>query len=79
MKIRNINEKYGDAIEFDSVEEMEQSILACGAEAHLPDDGLREGRDYDLVPDSTNAALDTKDMVVTLLMLFRVLLEKQQK
>jgi len=42
--IVNVNESLGDAVEFDSVEEMEQAILECGYE--LPEDGLKIGRDY---------------------------------
>ena len=43
--IKNINDTYGDPIEFDTVEEMEQAIEACGYA--LPYDGLVEGRDYE--------------------------------
>jgi len=47
MKIKNINENFGDSIEFDSVEEMEATVEACGYE--LPADGLLEGRDFENV------------------------------
>jgi len=42
---KNINEKFGDEIEFDTVEEMAAAIMACGYE--LPSDGLKENRDYE--------------------------------
>lgn len=42
--IRNINEQFGDPVDFENVEEMEQAILACGYE--LPEDGLQEDRDF---------------------------------
>ena len=44
--IRNINEKWGDAIRFDTVEAMEDAIEACGYT--LPDDGLQQGIDYEI-------------------------------
>jgi len=44
---RNINENYGDQISFNNLDEMAAAIEACGYE--LPEDGLREGRDYELV------------------------------
>jgi hypothetical protein len=47
MKVRNINEAYGMRVEFDSVEEMKQGFAACGY--NLPEDGLIEGRDYEVV------------------------------
>jgi len=46
-KIRNINEAFGDAIEFASVEEMAVSVQACGYE--IPADGLVESRDYEVI------------------------------
>jgi hypothetical protein len=46
-KIRNINEAFGESVEFDSVNEMIQAIYNCGYE--LPEDGLVEGRDYEQV------------------------------
>lgn len=45
--IRSINENYGDPIEMESVEEMAEIIKQCGYE--LPEDGLKEGRDYEVV------------------------------
>lgn len=45
--IRNINSAFGDSVEFLSVDEMEQAILNCGY--NIPEDGLREGRDYEEV------------------------------
>ena len=47
--IRNINDSYGDPITFASVEEMADAIRECGYE--IPEDGLREGRDYEEVDD----------------------------
>lgn len=46
-KIRNINENYGDVVEFSSVEEMATTIRACGYD--LPEDGLKEDRDYEVI------------------------------
>lgn len=45
-KIRNINESFGESIEFDSIEEMEASIESMG---YMPEDGLKGGRDYETV------------------------------
>ncbi len=42
--IQNINDVWGDPVEFDSVAEMEKAILSCHFE--LPEGGLKEGRDY---------------------------------
>jgi hypothetical protein len=47
MTIKNINEKFGDPVEFESVEEMAQAIRDCGYD--LPADGLVEGRDYEVI------------------------------
>jgi hypothetical protein len=47
MTIKNINSDLGDAVTFSSVEEMAAAVIACGYE--LPDDGLVEGRDYEVV------------------------------
>lgn len=47
MKIRNINDNFGDAIEFASIDEMEQAINDCGYE--IPVDGLKENRDYEII------------------------------
>ena len=44
MSIKNINENFGDPVEFNNVEEMETAIKGCGYS--IPDDGLIEGRDY---------------------------------
>lgn len=45
----NINENYGDQIEFDSLEDMKEGIQECGYD--IPSDGLQEGRDYKLTYD----------------------------
>lgn len=45
--VRNINSNYGDSIEFNTVEELGEAIQQCGYD--LPDDGLVEGRDYEIV------------------------------
>lgn len=45
--IRNINESFGDCIEFDTVEDMAMAIRDCGYEP--PEDGLVEGRDYEII------------------------------
>jgi hypothetical protein len=47
MKIRNINEAFGESVEFDSVNEMIQAICNCGYA--LPADGLIESRDYEVI------------------------------
>jgi hypothetical protein len=44
MMIVNINEAFGDSVEFDTVQEMAECIQLSGYD--LPFDGLREGRDY---------------------------------
>ena len=45
--IKNINEDYGMPEFFESVEEMEKVISECMFD--LPADGLKEGRDYEVV------------------------------
>jgi len=45
--IRNINEQFGDIIEFESVDEMVCAIESCGYT--VPEDGLLEGRDYETI------------------------------
>lgn len=45
VKIRNINETFGVEGEFDTVDEMFAAIVASGYE--IPEDGLREGQDYE--------------------------------
>ena len=45
--IRNINEALGDPILTDSVESLARDIVAGGKA--LPADGLKEGRDYDVI------------------------------
>ena len=47
MTIKNTNEKFGDSIEFFSIREMETAIENSGYE--LPEDGLVENRDYEVV------------------------------
>lgn len=49
--IRNINDAYGDVVEFADVQEMEETILACGYA--VPSYGLKEGRDYETIDDGT--------------------------
>lgn len=44
--IKNINEDFGDPILFDTVEEMAAELEKLG---YMPDDGLVEGRDYEVV------------------------------
>lgn len=44
--IRNINEKFGDSVLFDDIEQMRDCINDLG---YLPVDGLTEGRDYEIV------------------------------
>lgn len=48
---RNINENFGDPIEFETLAEMAQAIRDCGYE--LPEDGLQEGRDYEIIDNIT--------------------------
>lgn len=45
--IRNINDAYGDAVEFETVEEMKQAIEEMGYT--IPEDGLKESRDYEVI------------------------------
>lgn len=45
MSIRNVNPAYGDAVVMRSPAEMARLIQKCGYS--LPDDGLKEGRDYE--------------------------------
>jgi len=45
--IKNINDEYGMPEIFESVEEMAQAISECMFD--LPADGLKEGRDYEVV------------------------------
>ena len=45
--IRSINEALGDPVLTDSVESLARDILASGGV--LPPDGLKEGRDYDVI------------------------------
>ncbi len=44
MKILNINEKFGDPVEFNSLKEMEDSVRTCGYP--IPKTGLQENIDY---------------------------------
>ena len=44
MLVRNINTAFGDSIEFDSLEEMQEAIEELG---YMPEDGLKEGRDFE--------------------------------
>lgn len=53
MAIRNINPELGDRVTFESVEEMEQAIReleSLNGGEWMPEDGLREGRDYEVIP-----------------------------
>ena len=53
--IRNINTEFGDSVEFESVEEMEQAIReleSMNGGEWMPEDGLREGRDYEVLPNA---------------------------
>ena len=45
--IVNINEFFGDSAQFSNAAEMAQCILDCGYD--LPEDGLKEGRDYEVI------------------------------
>jgi hypothetical protein len=47
MRIKNINPDFGDTVEFASISEMQKAIVACGYA--IPADGLKEGRDYDIM------------------------------
>lgn len=44
--IKNINEDFGDPVLFSTVEEMAAELEKLG---YMPDDGLVEGRDYEVV------------------------------
>lgn len=53
MAIRNINPELGDNVIFESVEEMEQAIRELESKnggEWMPEDGLKEGRDYEALP-----------------------------
>ena len=58
MRIKNINECWGDPVSFDSVEEMAAAITNCGME--LPEDGLVEGRDYMVLEDAAKVILTSQ-------------------
>lgn len=45
-EIVNINPAFGDSVKFDGVEDMTECVNNLG---YLPEDGLKEGRDYDFV------------------------------
>jgi hypothetical protein len=47
MTIRNINSAFGMSVNFDTVDEMATAIQASGYD--LPEDGLKNGRDYEVV------------------------------
>lgn len=47
MTIRNINDRFGEAVEFASVEEMAAELREMGYQSE--DGELREGRDYEVV------------------------------
>lgn len=47
MSIKNANPSYGDTVEFETPDEMAKAIIDCGYE--LPEDGPKEGRDYDVI------------------------------
>jgi len=47
--VKNINENLGDPVVFDTVEDMAAELENLG---YLPDDGLIEGRDYEVVEES---------------------------
>jgi len=52
--IRNINESFGESITFETVEGMEAGIreldrINKGEGYAIPEDGLREGRDYETI------------------------------
>ena len=51
--IKNINENFGDPEFFDTVEDMERAIHELDelnpGEGYWPEDGLVEGRDYEVV------------------------------
>lgn len=57
MKIRNINDKFGDAIEFEAQTELQcridmaQCVSACGPECAITDDDLALGVDYEVIED----------------------------
>lgn len=55
MTIKNTNERYGDAVEFENVAAMENAIRACGYT--LPEDGLQQGRDFEVVEDGSDYAV----------------------
>lgn len=44
--VKNINPCFGDSCEFDSVQDMSAAIAELG---YMPEDGLKQGRDYEFV------------------------------
>ena len=54
-KIVNINDKWGDPIEFDSVEEMEDAIRKSGYD--IPEGGLKVGVDYEEILESNSEVM----------------------
>ena len=52
--IKNINETFGEEIEFTTVEEMAPAIFDSGN--NLPVDGLTEGRDFEVMKNATMKA-----------------------
>ena len=52
MKVRNINPKLGDSVEFDSLEEMISALKSCGSdELSTHADNLVDGVDYEEIDD----------------------------
>ena len=54
MKIRNINDEFGDPIIFETLSDMSEQITAMG---WMPDGGLVEGVDYEVVDSEIEAAV----------------------
>ena len=50
--IRNINDCFGDRVEFDDIREFADCILLSGYE--LPEEGLKEGIDYEYTDNTEN-------------------------
>jgi hypothetical protein len=57
--IKNINEKFGDPVEFENLFEMKKAIEESGFK--IPSDGLKEGRDYEVIqPQSSSVPSDNQ-------------------
>jgi hypothetical protein len=59
--IKNINDRWGDPITFAKAEDMGRAIEACGYQ--IPDGGLVEGSDYEVIELEDLTAEDLRQRV----------------